>query len=112
MAVKTMERPLGSMAWARVKSASSRGRERMSHEFQRRKRPTYTPTAVSAVTKATKPQPTQRPNSRRMISCIMNSETMPSSNPVKANQTSINTSYQVSMSCQLATARCCRSVRM
>ena len=77
----------------------------MAHEFQRRKRPTYTTVLLSTVTTVTKPQPVQCPNSRRMISCIIKSEVMPSMRPVNENQISSITSYQTGTSRQLP-ARC------
>src|ERR1041385_4437691 len=90
-----MDCKLGSCAHSKEYSAIPRGSRKISQEFQWRKRPIYTPALLKQATNATNAQPTQCPNSRRMASCMRKSETIPSNNPVKANQINIITSYQM-----------------
>src|SRR5215207_6394503 len=55
---------LGSCTRWKEYRAMPVGSRRISQEFQRRKRPMYTPAALKPVTAATNAKPTQRPNSR------------------------------------------------
>src|SRR5688572_33192138 len=69
------------------------------------------PRLANTPTVKTNNQPTIRPNSLRTISCIMNSDTIPSDKPVHENQSNNKTSNHIGI-CSLGTPRCLRSVKI